>query len=283
MENILIVNSEEFEKKKQAFIKDGKDKMHVLSDFDRTLTKGVYRDKRAGSIIQYLRNGNYLSKDYVSRANSLFDKYHPIEIDNKIPIKDKINLMYEWWRKHFDLLIEVGLDLNTIKKAAIDIIKEESLDFRAGCLEFFNVLKENKIPLIIISSSVGDMIIEFMKQKKVFFENIYIISNLLDFDKSGKVIGVKEIIHVFNKHEIEIKNLPIYKELLKRKNIILLGDSIGDLGMVEKFKYENIIRICFLNENISENLEDFKKNYDVIILNDGDMRFVNELLSDITK
>ena len=38
--NIIISDPEEFERKKTAFIKSGKDKIHILTDFDRTLTKG---------------------------------------------------------------------------------------------------------------------------------------------------------------------------------------------------------------------------------------------------
>ena len=68
---------------------------------------------------------------------------------------------------------------------------------------------------------------------------------------------------------------------MKRKNIILLGDSIGDLGMVEGFNYKNIIKIVFLNENIKEKLENQKKVYDVLILNDGSFEYVNKLLKDI--
>ena len=41
------------------------------------------------------------------------------------------------------------------------------------------------------------------------------------------VIGIEEpIIHSHNKQEIEIKKLPIYQELIKRKNVILLMELL---------------------------------------------------------
>jgi hypothetical protein len=39
MDNIFYSNREEFERKKDLFKIQGKNKIHILSDFDRTLTK----------------------------------------------------------------------------------------------------------------------------------------------------------------------------------------------------------------------------------------------------
>jgi 5'-nucleotidase len=281
VKKIIIPNEKELKAIKKRIVKAGKNKVHVIADFDRTLTKAFYKSKKASSIISHLRNGRYLTKDYAAKAHKLFDEYHPIEISTEISEKEKIPKMYKWWRKHFDLLVESGLDKKTIKKCVKDMIKEDTLDFREGVEEFFKILKDNKIPLIIMSSSVGDIIIEFMKQKKVYSKNIHIVSNLLDFDENGKAIGIKEIVHVFNKHEMEVKGLPVYDDLLKRKNVLLLGDSLGDLGMIEGFPYENLIKIGFLNENVDALKEFYIKEYDVIILNDGKFDYINKILKKI--
>lgn len=281
MNNIIIVNKKEFNKKKKEFKIQGKEQIQILSDFDRTLTKGYYSSKKASSIISYLRNGNYLTKDYPDKAHELFDIYHPIEIDPNISIKIKKQKMQEWWEKHFELLIESGLDLKTIKKAVKEMTEKNNLELRYNHEEFFNILKNNNIPLIIISSSIGDMLLEFLKIKGLLSNNLHIISNLLEFDKNGKSIGIKKIIHVFNKNEIEIKDSPIYKEIIKRKNILLLGDSIGDLGMIENIDYDNVIKIGFLDDNIENNLEEYKKNFDIILLNNSGMDFINDLLKEL--
>lgn len=51
--------------------------------------------------------------------------------------------------------------------------------------------------------------------------------------------------------------------------------------MVEGIHYNEIIKIGFLNDKIEENLELYKKAYDVIILNDGTMEFATELIEEI--
>jgi len=281
MREIIIPDKKRLAELKRNISKDGKDKFHVLSDFDRTLTRAFYNSKESKSIISHLRNGNYLSEDYAKKAHELYNKYHPIEIDISIGIEEKMKKMEEWWKKHLELLIDSGFDLETLKKCVSDMIKEESLEFRAGAKELLNYLNSNKIPLVVISASFGDLIKEYLREKGVFYNNINVVGNNLIFDENGNAKGYEKIIHVFNKHEFEIHNLKIYSELLKRKNVMLLGDSLGDIRMIEGFPYENLIKIGFLNENVEKNLEEFKKNFDIIILNDGNFDSVNELISEI--
>ncbi len=113
--------------------------------------------------------------------------------------------------------------------------------------------------------------------------HIYIISNFIEFDKKGKMTGIKgKIIHPFNKNEDSLRP-KIYKKIKKRKNVILLGDSLGDLSMIESFNYDNLIEIVFLNCTVDELLDEYKKNFDVVLLNDADMNYVNDLLKEMVE
>lgn len=78
--------------------------------------------------------------------------------------------------------------------------------------------------------------------------------------------------------ETVIKDYPIYKTVKNRRNVLLLGDSLGDIGMITGFDYENIINIGFLNDEIENNLDQYKDNFDVVILNDSAMHYINKLL-----
>ncbi|MBS3080395.1 haloacid dehalogenase-like hydrolase [Candidatus Pacearchaeota archaeon] len=214
MINVIIQNIQEYEKKKRQFKKDGIEKVHVLSDFDKTLTKAFYHGEKASSLISRLRNGNYLSLEYARKAHELFDFYHPIEIDSSISIEEKKEKMYKWWRKHKELLIESGLDKQTIESCVKEMIKTGIPDFRKGVEDFLQLLHKCKIPLVILSASLEDLIQEFLKQKKVFYENIHVIGNEFSYDKQGRVCAIKRIIHVFNKNETTLEHLPIYDKLL---------------------------------------------------------------------
>lgn len=277
MQNIIISNKEHFEQLKQKIISQGPSKFHVVADFDRTLTKAFIHGEKIPSIISVLRNENYLSSEYSEKAKALANNYHPIEIDPAISMNVKKKKMQEWWEKHFELLIESGLNKKNLKR----VIKEGKVEFREGVEEFLDLLHEKKIPLIILSSSgIGDLIPMYLEKHGKLYDNFHIITNLYKWDKKGNAIGInKPIIHVFNKDETSVKDHPlIYREVKERKNVLLLGDSLGDLGMVEGFNYENLLKIGFLNEEVERDLGEYKENFDVVITNDSSMNYVNEFV-----
>jgi 5'-nucleotidase len=279
MLDILVPNTEGFEKKRQIFKNEEINKVHIISDFDRTLTKAFVNGEKFPSIMSQMYDGNHLSKDYAEKAQALRAKYYPIEIDPHIPLEEKKKAMEEWWITHKKLLIESRLNIRDVQ----DIVDNGKLQFREGALEFFDLTRNKQIPLVVFSSSgIGEAIPLYFKKIERDYQNIHLITNSMIYNEEGYAIATKEpIIHVFNKGEIALKGLPIMKELRSKKNVILLGGSLGDLSMTEGFDYDNIIRIGFYNYE-EENFEDFKNNFDIIILNDGNMDFVNELLEEIS-
>jgi len=279
---IIISRPKDLEKKKKEFILGGADKIHVLSDFDRTITYGLDGDgNNTQSVISKLRTKpSYLGEDYFKEAHRLFNIYHPIEIDANFPLDKKIAKMHEWWRLHFNLIAKSKLTRALIKK----VVNENPLEFRKDAKDFFYFLNKNNIPLIFMSAGLGDMIEGYLIKNKLNLLNVYIIGNRYDFDSSGKALRVGEpIIHVLNKKEVTLHNHPEYKKLIKRKNVLLLGDNLEDVDMVEGFDYDNLIKIGFLNENVKDNLNLYKKNFDIVLTGDQDMKFVNKLLEEILK
>lgn len=276
---IIIVNPKELEKKKKQIVKDGAEKLHILSDFDRTITYGLNDGKRTPTVISQLRSDvKYLGEDYPKRANELFDIYHPIEINPNISHLEKKKKMDEWWEKHFNLIAEYDFTKKLIKQ----VVKEKPLRFRKGSLEFLTLLNRKNIPIIFMSAAPGDMIIEYLHENKLLLPNINIISNLYEWDKNGKAIRIKQpVVTSVNKDETLIHKFPVYEKIKNRKNVLLFGDGLEDVGMAEGFDYKTLIKIAFLNENVEENLPAFKKVYDVILLGDQDMSYVNKLVKEI--
>jgi len=282
MKNIVISDEAELEKKISDVKKQGIQSLHVISDFDRTLTKAFVKGKFVPAIISVLRDGNYLTSDYAEKAHALFDKYHPIEASQEIPIEEKKAKMHEWWTSHFNLLIKSGLNLRDLKR----VVETGNVEFREGAEEFLDFLHDNNIPLVILSSSGlgGDAIEIFLRKHKRLHNNIHIISNIYEWDKEGNAVAVKEpIIHSLNKNETEIKKLPVYHEIKDRRNIILLGDGIDDLGMVEGFPCRTLVKVGFLNQDVDKLLASYKENFDVIITNDSGMDYVNNLMRKLIK
>jgi len=286
MENVIVSNQKEFNRLKENFRREGLNKIHILADFDKTLTKAFVNGQSVPSIISILRDGNYLTLDYAKKAQGLYDKYHPFEVDLDIEKSEKKKMMEEWWRVHFNLLIKSGLN----KKDIEQVIQSPQIQFREGFLEFVDLLKRDNIPLVIISSAgLGKESISLKIEKEgKLYDNIYIISNSFNWDENGDAVSIKEpIIHGANKDETSISASPeAFKAIKTRKNVILIGDSLDDIGMVEGFNYENLIKIGFLNyfENIEidKYISKYQEIYDIVITKDSSLVFLNYLLKEIS-
>lgn len=276
-ESFIVSSPEKFERVKNAIVESGAENLHILADFDRTLTKAFVGGKEVPSMISVLRDHNYLTPDYPDKAKALFTKYHAIEISNEIPKAEKIKAMAEWWRTHYGLLIASKLNKKDVESAA----KSGNVELRDGVVDFLDLLKEKKIPMAIISASgLGSEAINmYLDNAGISRENIFVVSNEFEWDKDGYMIKAKEpIIHNMNKNETTLAEFPFFKELENRKNVILLGDSLDDVRMAEGSEHENILTFGFLNKNVEENLENYKKVFDAIITNDGGMGRVTEII-----
>jgi 5'-nucleotidase len=280
--NIIISDSLKLEKIKKSIAEGGLDDFYVFADFDRTLTTALVNGKRIASLTSILRDGNYLTPDYAGQAQALYDKYHPIEIDPKVAPEEKKKKMHEWYSIHFDLLIRSGLNMRDIEK----VVDSGKIKLRDGFGEFVEILHSHNIPLVILSASgIGtDAITLCLEKAGKLSNNIFIISNAYEWDKNGNAIRVRQpVIHSLNKSGSVVSNFSFFEKIKDRKNILLLGDSIDDVDTVQGLKYDNLIKIGFLNENAESNIGQYKKVYDVVILNDGPMGYINDLLEEIGK
>ncbi|MDP2925408.1 MAG: haloacid dehalogenase-like hydrolase [Nanoarchaeota archaeon] len=280
MDEIVIVDPEKLEKIKKNISKSGVKKFHVISDFDRTLTKAFAKGQKSPTVIAQIRNSNYLGEEYVKEAHRLFDLYRPIEINPKLDNRFKRLKMHEWWKKHFELLCRCGITRQLLQ----EIVAKKTLEFRAGSLEFIDYLHENNIPLLIMSAGPGDMIKMYLEQEGRLYDNVHIIANFFKFNRNGKAIGLNDrIIHSLNKDEASLKGTPIYDQVKNRKNVLLLGDSLEDIDMIKGFPYNNLIRIGYLNEDEENNLGAFRSVYDAVLLNDRGFDYINELVKEILR
>jgi len=276
----IISNPKNFEQFTQVVQSAGFKHLHILSDFDRTLTYGAIDGIKTPSIISMLRDGKHLSDEYAAAAHALFEKYHPIEIDSNISIEEKKRAMAEWWRAHNELLVRSGLT----KKDLEDIVANGHLRFRAGMPEFLDFLHKHEIPLVIISASgCGDAVRMMFQSIGKDYSNIHYVTNQFEWDDAGRVVAAKElVIHSLNKDETVLAELPeVFAAIKDRKNVVLLGDSLGDLGMIEGFTYGALLKIGFLNFDFDAQREIYKQNFDVVLEGDGDFGFVNELIRSI--
>lgn len=237
------------------------DTIHVLTDFDRTITVG-----NSESSWSILSKSDKVPKEYVIERQEFYNYYRPFEIDETLDFETKNKLMIEWWNKHIGLFIKYKLSEEVINDAAMNL---RVMSFRKGAKEFLKRMYEKNIPVIVISAGIGNFIKAFLIKNNCDYSNIYIVSNFIKFE-NGTAVGVEDnVIHSLNKNEVALPN-DIKEIIVNRPNIILLGDSISDIKMAKEEERENALKIGFLDEKIEENLSYFKNAFDIVCIDNSD-------------
>ncbi len=282
MYKIIYSDKNNLEKTLENIKKDWIKNLHILADFDNTLTKAFVNWIKTPSLVSVVRWKDWLLWEQCAIDDTkLFEKYYPIEKDPNIPLEKKKKYMTEWWKKSFNLFIKYWLSKDILK----EIWKTDLIEFRDWIKDFFEFTFKSNIPVIIISASWLwlESIESILENHNLNFSNIKIISNNYIWDENWKAIWYKQpIIHSFNKDETVLKeNIEIYSKIQNRKNVILLWDSLWDHHMVDWFDYKNLISIWFLNDKEDELLEEYKKRYDIVITWDWDFDEINNILNSI--
>lgn len=278
--NVVIPNQELLRRVKAKIKEKGAAWLHVLADFDRTLTYWAINWVKTPSIISLLRDGKHLSEEYAAQAHALYNKYAPFETDTSISLEERKKLMKEWRETHNKLLIESGLSISDME----DIVKTGHLKFREGIAEFLDLLHAHNVPLVILSASgCGDAIQMFFAQAWRDYPNIHYVTNQFDWDSSGRAVSTKwAVIHSLNKDETVLEEIPqVYAAVRDRKNVILLWDSLWDLWMITGFDYDNLIKIWFLNFDYSTAELSYLQNFDVVLEWDKDFHYVGQLMTEL--
>ncbi|KAJ7313524.1 hypothetical protein JRQ81_004974 [Phrynocephalus forsythii] len=210
------------------------------------------------------------------QLKDLLHYYYPIEIDPYRTAEDKLPYMVEWWTKAHSLLSQQGI----LKSDIAQMVKESDVMLRDGFNIFFDQLHQNRVPLFIFSAGVGDVLEEIIHQAGVFHPNVKVVSNYMDFDDTGVLRGFKApLIHTYNKNNTVLKNTEYFQQLGTRTNVLLLGDSMGDLSMADGVAdVENILRIGFLNDRVEEQRGKYTESYEIVLEKDETLDVVNGIL-----
>ncbi|KAJ9062316.1 7-methylguanosine phosphate-specific 5'-nucleotidase [Entomophthora muscae] len=116
----------------------------------------------------------------------------------------------------------------------------------------------------------------------MLLSHMHVVSNFMEFDPSPphQITGfTPPLIHTLNKGTIKLENTPFYDQAKQRTNVIVVGDSIGDLEMGSALHHHTRLTVGFLNQNIPANLEEYTDKFDIVLTNDSSFDWLNALLS----
>ncbi|CAL4061509.1 unnamed protein product [Meganyctiphanes norvegica] len=259
-----------------TIIAGGFNKMQVIADHDRTLSRAHYNNEKTETCHGIMDNSPLMPPYYREEASKLLNKYYPIEVDPIMTEEEKTPHMVEWYGKIHTLLIKCGMSRTSIAT----MVKQSNVRLRDGTEDLFSKLKSKSVPVLVFSAGMGDILEEVLRHFNVYDDNVKVVSNFFEYDEQGNMIGFKgEIIHVFNKNENAVHESDYFKKIGGRNNVILLGDSLGDIKMAHGVPQpNNVLKIGFLNDKIEERMEMYKKNFDIVLVDDQTMEVCNRLI-----
>lgn len=227
-----------------------KDKFtYYLVNFDNVIT-----DCNSCDTWSAITSNIKLKKRYIKKDEELKFKCTSIELDSSITSEEKCEAMRNAWKEKLDLLRSLNIDKNKLIKY---ITNKSDIELREGIVEYFQLVRDRKIPIIIISDGIYEVIECLLNNNNCNFDNIKIIANKL-YDIEDNII-----VHPLNKNESSVPS-DIQNKLVDKKTSVLFASSINDINMLSKANLKDSIKVAFLEHNINENFDTFLNYFNVI-------------------
>lgn len=242
----------------------------VIADFDKTISTKTSNT----TFSLFSKSGSY-PLEYAKDREKLYQYYRPIELDPSISDEEKYRYMQEWQTKAYELLLKYHVREEDIDKI---VNRSDLIELRRYAIEFIKSLNSRDIPLIINSAGIGNFICALLKRYGVMKDNIYVFSNMLEFNNGEIIDSIDSIIHSMNKYNMTIT--PKFREFIaSRKKIVLIGDQLSDLKMAGNLAYDELISFGFLESKVEENEQAFIENFDVVLKDDETFESISKILN----
>ncbi len=252
---MIYINNEK--KIKELKQKISKDNICVFLDYDKTITSSESEDSWASTA-----NRKVMGQEISNDLDKLYEKYGPIEFDYSMNEKEREKSIIEWYDKCMDLYYTYHLTEQKLKQS----IENSKLILREGVKDFLFKLYKNNVPVIILSAGIGNVIEQSLKQEECYFENIQVISNFIKFDENGNMIKFCDnMIHSLNKNIDKSGDLQLKEKIEAKEYRMVIGDLVEDIHMMGEYPESESLKIGFLNKNVTENLEIYNKNFDIVL------------------
>lgn len=277
---VVIRDPSSFETKRRRILAGGADRCFIVTDFDYTMTKFWAPDgeSRLATTHKVLEDCDLFGPEYHESARALQLKYYPLEVSPTVSEADKERYMLEWVTQAHDLLVRTGLRRDQLA----GVVRQARVELRQGVDDVLRAAYGADIPVLVFSAGVADVLEQVLLHRGLVTNNLTIVGNRMAFDAGGRLVGFEEpCFHGLNKKAKTIRHLPYFDLVATRPNALLLGDNMHDLGMAEGLPCEQLLTVGFLNDHVDERLDKYAAAFDVVVVNDGPMDVVNELLREL--
>ncbi|KAE9553038.1 hypothetical protein FO519_003757 [Halicephalobus sp. NKZ332] len=251
----------------QRIITDSYDKLLVISDFDYTLSR--FKDEKGVRCLTthaIFDDCTPKDSDLSQKLKVLSKKYIPIEFDPHMSVEEKIPHMEAWWGISHDYIVESKFTYKDIE----ELVAAARVYLRDAATEFVRSVEAHNVPLILFSAGIGNIIEIVLKRNLGHVpQTLHVISNTMHFNEGTVCVGFsKPIIHTFCKNSSVITGeRPFFHHIRTRNNVLLIGDSLGDIHMDVGIENEGVaLKIGFLNFDFDRLMDKYLDVYDIVLV-----------------
>jgi len=293
------------ELKRQALLRGGLRDLHVVIDFDHTIT-AAYTSSTGEKCLECHDIIHQIGNSHNNEDEMKDPRWGPFrhEID-ELWAASRAGLLpgglQEWWETFHAKMIEHGFTRAAVAAA----VRTANTELRPGAREVMEFLAEHHVQTTIVSAGIFDVIHECFVRKfgiRLWDEAVIVANTPLwgsrsagdslwtngdEHDDDRLLVGWKEpVIHSRNKAEalnfLGVSEPKSNKDSPQNQsppsNILLVGNSIGDAACLQGIYHNNSLAFSFYNENVSMNdemgyneeekakVDAYLDHYDVVIL-----------------
>jgi len=237
----------------------------VVTDFDATLTAGT-----SAQCHDLVGDSPLLTQSFREEFAPLLDWESNEAIDG-IP----------WWDSAHSIMVKHGQPPRHLLPR---LVRESKMVWRPGAQQLLNRLAKLKVPVLIVSAGLADIIEEFLRQHSAWTENITVCSNRLNYaaDSVPQSVCPDPPITSFTKSTAYRASANFFKQHAHRSTIVVLGDSCSDIDAAENIPYEHLLSVGFLNDKPIEKAAKYAQTFDALVLGaEGSLAGVDAIVDDL--
>ena len=168
---IHIRDQRELRSKINSIKNEGPQNLMVISDFDQTISKYWYPDtmeserarrlnlepkkqKRADAAMRVMFSSLKMNEEIKQRTIDAFNKYRPIEMDQKLTLQEKAEFMREWWESNLRDFSSMRLNDRDFHQMVYD----SRIVMRHGLIEKINLIQKHGVPMYVLSGGIKEII-----------------------------------------------------------------------------------------------------------------------------
>lgn len=211
--------------------------MHVVFDFDRTLT--VPRPGSQEDVTTWHIMNAHLPEDGQAQYQQLFEHYRALELAGTMTQEHAVT----WWSSILDLFVDYKVNLHNVEN---DFLNKASI--RPEAKEVFDFCETTGIPTVIMSAGIKDVIDIWARAYQI--HPTVTLSTALEISPQGVITGWdrSSLVHALNKSELGHSELAKIRQA--RPFALIIGDGLSDADMAEG--EESVLRIRLYDPRADE-------------------------------